>query len=244
MALSRGRRWALWLTGGVILVAALAVGGTYFYIHVISGPAPAALSLKPVSPTATAAAGTSSPSAAPGAGHGTLAGAWTVGTGSVVGYRVKEVLLGQNNIAVGRTSSVSGTLTISGTKATAGTFTAQLATITSDQSQRDAQFRGRIMDTTRFPTGTLRLTSPIELAPLPASGVVKTYRAAGELTLHGKTRPVSFGLKAERTAAGLEISGSIPVLFSDYGIGNPSFGTFVTTASHGELEFLIKFTRS
>jgi polyisoprenoid-binding protein YceI len=247
MALSRGRRWALWLTGGVVLVAALAVGGTFFYIHVVSGPAPASLSLKPVSPAATAsAAGTSSPSssasAAPGAGA--LAGTWKVGTGSVVGYRVKEVLLGQDNIAVGRTSSVSGTLTISGTRATAGSFTVQMATITSDQSQRDTQFRGRIMDTARFPTGTLRLTSPIELAPLPASGVVKTYRAAGELTLHGTTRPVSFALKAERAAAGLEISGSIPIQFSDYGIANPSFGSFVTTASNGQLEFLIKFARS
>jgi polyisoprenoid-binding protein YceI len=245
MALSRGRRWALWLTGGVVLVAALAVGGTFFYIHVVSGPAPASLSLKPVSPAAAAsAAGTSSASAAPSAGTGALAGTWKVGTGSVVGYRVKEVLLGQNNIAVGRTSSVSGTLTISGSRATAGSFTVQMATITSDQSQRDTQFRGRIMDTARFPTGTLRLTSPIGLAPLPASGVVKTYRAAGELTLHGKTRPVSFALKAERTAAGLEISGSIPILFSDYGIANPSFGSFVTTASNGQLEFLIKFARS
>jgi polyisoprenoid-binding protein YceI len=243
MALSRGRRWALWLAGGIVLVAALAVGGTFFYIHVVSGPAPASLSLKPVSPAATASAGGTSPaSAAPGTGA--LAGTWKVQAGSVVGYRVKEVLLGQDNIAVGRTSSVSGTLTISGTRATAGSFTVRMATITSDQGQRDTQFRGRIMDTARFPAGTLRLTSPIELTPLPASGVVKTYRGAGKLTLHGTTRPVSFALKAERTAAGLEISGSIPILFSDYGIANPSFGSFVTTASNGQLEFLIKFTRT
>jgi polyisoprenoid-binding protein YceI len=245
MGLSRGRRWALWLGGGVLIVAALAVGGTYFYIHVISGPAPAALSLKSGSPAASAsAAGTSSPSAAPGGSTGALAGSWKVTAGSVVGYRVKEVLLGQNNVAVGRTSSVTGTLKISAATATAGTFTVQMATIKSDQSQRDTQFRGRIMDTAQFPTGTLRLTSPIALAPLPASGVVKAYSAAGDLTLHGKTKLVSFKLSAERTSSGLEISGSIPVLFSDYGISNPSFGSFVTTANNGQLEFLIKFARS
>lgn len=246
MALSRARRWTIWLAGGVILIAALAVGGTYFYIHVVSGPAPAALSLKSGSPVAsTSSAGTSSsPSTAAGGTAGTLAGSWKAGTGTVVGYRVKEVLLGQNNIAAGRTSSVVGTLTISGTKVTAATFTTQLATIKSDQSQRDAQFNGRIMDTARYPTGTLRLTSPIELAPLPATGAVKVYHASGELTLHGHTRPVSFALSAERTAAGIEVSGTIPVVFAQYSIPNPSFGSFVTTASSGELEFLIKFTHA
>jgi polyisoprenoid-binding protein YceI len=100
------------------------------------------------------------------------------------------------------------------------------------------------MDTAQFPTGKLRLTAPVKLAPVPAAGVVKTYRAAADLTLHGTTRPVSFPLTAERTPAGLEVSGSIPVRFADYGIGDPSFGSFVTTAKSGQLEFLVKFTRS
>ena len=42
----------------------------------------------------------------------------------------------------------------------------------------------------------------------------------------------------------IEISGSIPVKFADYGIGNPSFGSFVTTEDHGVLEFLLDFSRS
>lgn len=241
------RRLALWLVGGAALIVVLAVGGTYIYIHVISGPAPAPLSLKSSAP-ATAAAGTSSSSAASTAGTATstagLAGSWQVASGSEVGYRVKEVLLGQDNIAVGRTSSVSGKFTISGTTVKAGTFTVQMATVKSDESQRDAQFNGRIMDTSQYPTGTLRLTSPIALAPVPATGTVKVYHAAGQLTLHGHTRAVSFALSAERASAGLEISGSIPIVFADYGIANPSFAGFVTTQNHGELEFLIKFSRS
>jgi polyisoprenoid-binding protein YceI len=250
MALSRARRWAIWLAGGVVVVAALVVGGTYFYIHVISGPAPAALGLKSgaaASSSPAAARASSSTAAAGGAAAGSggaVAGSWKVGTGSVVGYRVKEVLLGQNNVAVGRTSSVTGSLTISGTKVTAGSFTAQLATVKSDQSQRDAQFNGRIMDTAQYPTGILRLTSPIELAPVPAAGTVRVYHAVGQLTLHGHTRAVSFPLSAERTASGIEVSGTLPVVFAQYGIPNPSFGSFVTTASTGTLEFLIKFSHA
>ena len=170
-----------------------------------------------------------------------MAGQWRVASGSIVGYRVNEVLAGQNNVAVGRTSDVSGSMTISGTTVSAASFTVQMATVQSDQSQRDAQFDGRIMDTASYPTGTLTLTWPI------------TRRRAGrrrdphlprdrELTLHGHTKTVAFALQAERTATDIEVSGSIPIVFADYGIGNPSFGGFVTTQHHGELEFLVKFT--
>jgi polyisoprenoid-binding protein YceI len=162
----------------------------------------------------------------------------------VVGYRVNEVLTGQTNVAVGRTGDISGSMTIRGSTVTTASFTVQMATIKSDQSQRDAQFNGRIMDTASYPTGTLTLTSPIALGTLPAGGVIRTYQATADLTLHGHTRAVTFALRAERTSAGIEVSGSIPVLFADWGISNPSFGGFVTTQNHGLLEFLVKFSQS
>ncbi len=153
------------------------------------------------------------------------------------------MLAGQNNVAVGRTSDISGSMTIRGTKVSAASFTVQMDTIKSDQSQRDEQFNTRIMDTATYPTGTLTLTSPITLGTLPADGVVRTYHATGNLTLHGKLRSVTFALQAERTSSGVEVSGSIPILFANWGISNPSFGSFVTTQNHGELEFLVKFSR-
>lgn len=194
--------------------------------------------------SAASATSTASPTSAAAAHTTALAGTWQVAHGSVVGYRVKEVLMGQNNIAVGRTSSITGSLTISGTSVTAGQFTVQMATVKSDESQRDVQFNGRIMETSAYPTGTLKLTGPIVLAPVPAAGVVKTYHAQGDLTLHGHTRPVSFTLSAERTSSGLEVSGAIPIVFAEYDIGNPSFGSFVTTGKSGTLEFLVRFSRS
>jgi polyisoprenoid-binding protein YceI len=238
VARSGARRWVLWLAGAAAAVVVLAVGGTFVYIHFISGPAPATLGLK----SGSSPAGAGSPSAAGGASS--VAGTWKVSTGSVVGYRVKEVLLGQHQTAVGRTSTVTGRLTISGTRVTAGTFTVPMDTIKSDESQRDIQFNGRIMNTATYPTGTLTLTRPITLAPLPAAGVVKKYTASGNLTLHGHTRAVTFPLSAERTAGQIEISGSIPILFADWGIPNPSFTGFVTTQNHGVLEFLLKLARS
>ena len=233
----RPLRWLRWIVAGVAAVAVLAVGGTYVYIHFIEGPAPAPLGLK------ATRGDVATPPGQPGqsASAGPLAGTWRVTSGSLAGYRVKEVLLGQNNIAVGRTSHVKGDLTINGTTVTAAAFTVAMATIHSDQSQRDAQFDGRIMDVTTYPTGTFTLTRPISLAPVPAAGVIKTYTATGRLTLHAHTRQVTFGLKAVRTDGKIEVTGSIPVTFADYGIGNPSFGSFVTTQNHGILEFLMDF---
>jgi len=235
MPFTRPRHWLRWLIGGIVVLAALAVAGPFLYIHFFNGSTPAALTLSPSG--SSASAGSSASSAA-------MAGSWTVGSGSVVGYRVNEVLLGQNTTAAGRSTSVTGHLTIAGSTATAASFSVTMDTIRSDKSQRDDRFNGPIMNVAKYPNGTFALTSPVDLAPLPAAGTVKTYTAHGKLTLHGTARAVTVTLTAERTASGIKVAGQIPVLFSDYNIQNPSFAGFVTTQDHGLLEFLLVFTRS
>ena len=154
------------------------------------------------------------------------------------------MLAGQKNVAVGRTSSVTGRLSIRHTTVTAGAFTVAMATIHSDQSQRDAQFDGRIMDVATYPAGTFTLTRGISLAPVSATGKIRAYRATGNLTLHGHSRQVTFGLSADRTADEIQVSGSIPVKFANWDIPNPSFAGFVTTQNHGVLEFLLVLHRA
>ncbi len=243
------RHWLRWLIAGIIVVVVLAVGGPFLYIHFFNGSTPAALKLPTASSSGSASSSPGGTATASTAGSGSLAGTYSVGSGSVVGYRVNEVLLGQSTTAVGRTSSVTGHLTIAGTAATAATFSVPMDTVLSDKSQRNAQFDGRIMDVTQYPTGTFTLTHPIDLAPLPATGVIKSYTATGKLTLHGATRTVTFTLTAERSTAKdggtqIEVAGDIPVLFSDYNIANPSVGGFVTTQDHGLLEFLLIFSEA
>jgi polyisoprenoid-binding protein YceI len=239
------RRWLKWVIAGAAVIVVLAVGGPFVYIHFIEGSAPAPLRLstpRTITPGSgpSATAGTS---AGAGSGAGSVSGTWQVGTGSVVGYRVNEILVGQKNIAVGRTRSVTGRMIIKGSTVSTATFTVKMATIHSDESERDVQFDGRIMDVAAYPDGVFTLTRPISLAPLPAGGVIKTYTATGKLTLHGHTRPVTFALSAERTGTEIRISGSIPVKFANWDIPNPSFGSFVTTQNHGILEFLLTFTK-
>src|SRR5947209_7675336 len=145
-----------WLVAGLVVVVIAVVGGPFVYIHFIEGKAPAPLALASPSASSTTRTTTNQTS-------GQQDGTWKATNGSVVGYRVKEVLFGQSNTAVGRTSSITGSITVDGTTVSAGTFTVDMTTVTSDQSRRDGQFNGRIMETSTFPTATFALTQPITL---------------------------------------------------------------------------------
>jgi len=206
----------------VVVIVVLAVGVPFVYIHFIEGKAPAKLALT------TTAGGATVP----------LDGTWVVGPASIAGYRVGEVLLGQNNTAVGRTTSITGTVAIGGTSVTSATFTVDLTTVKSDESQRDRQFQGRIMDTAKYPTATFTLTKPAHFS-LPPAGATITVSATGNLTLHGTTRSVTVPLTARQSGATIQVLGSIPIVFADYGIPNPTFSGVADTQNHGTIEFLL-----
>jgi polyisoprenoid-binding protein YceI len=221
----------------VVVAAGVAVtAGTWGYIHLIKDDAPAPLSLDTAGTTATTAASTATTVAA--VARSGVDGTYKVTSGSQAGYRVKEVLFGQSADAAGRTSDVSGSLTIAGTKVTAASFTADMTTVASNESRRDGQFKGRIMDVSTYPTSTFVLTDPIDFGTVPADGNQITTKATGKLTLHGVTKVVTFTLQAKRTGSTIAVAGSIPVTFADYGISNPSGGP-AQTEDHGQIEFLL-----
>src|SRR6202021_687881 len=93
---------------------------------------------------------------------------------------------------------VWGSLAIAGSTVTKGTFTVDMASVKSDQSQRNARFDGPIMDVSRYPTATFTLTAPIDLSSVPVSGANTQYMASGTLDLHGVSRVVTFPLQVQR----------------------------------------------
>jgi polyisoprenoid-binding protein YceI len=234
---SRRRKLTLGVIGAAVVVILAATLGPYVYIHFIEGPAPAKLEL-PESSTTTHGSGGSVPTSSAG-----IAGTWNVGPGSKAGYRVQEVLLGQNAIAVGRTSKIWGSLNIAGTTVTGGTFTVDMASVVSDQSQRNARFDGPIMNVSQYPTATLTLSSPLELGSTPAEGVVTKYNAVGALDMHGVTKSVTFPVSTELVNGKIVALADIPITFSEWNIANPSIGGFVTTQNSGTLEVLLHLTQ-
>jgi polyisoprenoid-binding protein YceI len=240
----RGRtkhRLRNWLITGIVVVVVLAVGGPFVYIHFIEGAAPAKLTL-PSNKTSTSSGSAASSAGTGGAGQ-QLNGTWNVGPGSVVGYRVGEVLIGQNSTAVGRTEKVWGSLTVNGGSVTKGTFTVNMATVTSDQSERNAQFDGRIMDVTTYPTAEFVMAKPISLGTGLVTGDVKRYPATGRLTMHGVTKPINFNVSMELSGDGAYVLAEIPIVFANWDISNPSIGGFVTTQNSGTLEVLLHLVR-
>jgi polyisoprenoid-binding protein YceI len=229
------RRWKL-LIGGVLAIVVLAVAGPFVYIHFIEGPAPAKLALPKAHRTTAGTAGTDVSTTE-------VSGTYHVGAGSEAGYRVSEVLVGQHATAVGRTKKIWGSVTIAGDAVTTGTFSVDMASVVSDQSERNTQFDGRIMDVARYPTATLQLSAPIALGTIGSVSEKRTYPASGTLSLHGVRRTLSFSVTTERTADGIYVLTDIPIVFAQWGIANPSVGGFVTTADSGTLEVLVYLTK-
>jgi len=163
-------------------------------------------------------------------------GTWTVTDGSTAGYRVDEVLNGADVTVAGTTEQVSGTVVVEAGALDSAEVTVDVASIATDSGRRDAYFRDNVMDVGTYPTATFTVTEPVELPEL--SGTPATVPVTGELTVAGQTRQVQVELAVVRTPDGVDISGSVPVTFADYGLEAPDLG-FVSVEDQGAIEFLL-----
>ena len=179
----------------------------------------------------------------------TLAGQWTTGSGSVVGYRAKEQFINQpsETEAVARTSSVKGTLVVAVESGTVDVskmkFTVELASLTSQDKyatyqvyQRDFFVRTIYLETSSFPTATF-VADSVKF-PLPSSGAA-SVDVPGKLTVHGVTKAVTAHVQATSTGAQAEVVGSIDVDMRDFAIDPPDIS--FTRAEPGiTIEFDLK----
>ena len=200
--------------------------------------AAAATATKVAAATATTQATPTTVATAAAASSTGIDGTWKPTSASAVGYRAKEVLNGQSTEGVGRTNGVTGSVTIAGTRATAATLTVDVTKLKSDQNRRDGQVQNRILDTSTFPTAVLKLTAPVDFGKVPADKEAITTKAKVDLTFHGVTKTVDVSLGARRVGATIELEGTIPVVWADYSIPDPSNG-FAQVEPKGEIEFLV-----
>ena len=226
----RPRRRRLWITLAVVLVLLVvaAVVGPRLYANSQEGRAAAPLVTSAAAPSATATGA---------ATDATLEGPWAIAAGGTAGYRVDEVLNGQDVTVTGRTDQVSGDLTVAGGELTAGTVTVDLASVATDSGQRDNQFRGsNILDVEQFPTADFVLTDPAPLGGLDVGSTV-SVTLVGTMTIKGTTRDVSIPATVERTAEdSVTVTGSLDLTWSDYGVQAPNLG-FVSVEDAGTVEF-------
>ena len=213
------RRARLIVLGAVAAVMLVVVGGyAFFALTGEDAPPPPRLEGKP----------------AAGAGAAAGAGRWqpVPAAGTFVGYRVNEEYLGVGvRTAVGRTSAVTGTVTVDGRRVEAADLRADMTKVRSDQSRRDDTLRYRGIETDRYPTARFTLAAPFALsaAPRPTSGT---------LDLHGRRAPITVTVRGQRVAGGrLELVGSAPIRFTSFAIEPPSVAGLVSVRDHGVVEF-------
>jgi polyisoprenoid-binding protein YceI len=228
---------------GVVVLLVLGVGGGWLLFANRSSDSPPPAALDPV-PTTTAG---QDGEATQDDGAATPDGTWQVsGDGSsFVGYRVKEQLasLSSPNEAVGRSSAVTGTMRVAGDTVEAVKVEADLTQLTSDEGRRDNAIRMRGLESERFPTATLELAEPLQLAAAPVQGEAVQGRGKGRLTVHGVTREVDLDLQGLWSGSTIQVAGQLPVRMSDFQIEPPRFGPVVSIEDSLAVDFKLVFER-
>ena len=217
------------IAAGVVVIAGVGVVvGPRLYADAVNGSAAAAPSL--------------SPSAAGKLDAASADGTWKSGSGSYAGYRVHEVLQGQDVTVVGRTKQVEGTATVADGKLSDATVTVQVGKISTPEAARDAYFRDKALQTDKFPTATFRVTKPVDVSSA-LGGSTQSVTLSGDLTMHGVTKSVSADAQVAVGKDGdVQVAGKVPVTFQDYGVTAPSLG-FVTVDPKGSVEFSLDLAK-
>lgn len=171
------RRSPLTAALALALLAVLVIGGGGLWYLFLRDAGPAAVGLSSPAPGSSSGVSLPAASCAPSGCTANLDGTWTIEpsigsfsdfSDSFVGYRVKEQLAGVGaNTAVGRTPSVTGSLTLAGTSITDVQISADLTSLKSDDPRRDGQLDHQGIQTSQFPTATFKLRAPIQLTAVP-----------------------------------------------------------------------------
>ncbi len=249
------------IIGILVAVVVVAVGGWYFLIRSDAPDAPDSESARDALETDDTAqtSTTSTPdTSAPDTSDADDAGAamsatWTIDTTvggesiddrTFVGYKVQEELvqIGEST-AFGRSPGVSGTLVIDGTTATSVDIEADLTALESDSGFRDGALGKQALETDTFPTATFTLTAPIDFGDVPVEGTVVEVTAVGDLDLHGVVNEVEIPLEAQLVDDTIAVTGTAPVLFSDFDIDPPSAPVVASVDDNGTIELQLFFTR-
>jgi polyisoprenoid-binding protein YceI len=234
------------VAAAVVIVAGAAGAYAYFFSGLRTAPPALALA----TPTAAApASGSASPAASTG---GTTT--WTVASGSVAGYRVREQFAGQTSAheAVARTSQVSGQVAIAPAggsyQLTAATITVSLSSLASVDSvagynvtNRDRIVQ-RSLEVDSFPSAVF-VADPTTLPANAAGGQAVSVSVPGKLTVHGVTRDVTANLQLRVSGGTAQVVGTIATNMTDFGVSPPAIG-FTTVQPAVTIEVSLNLTRS
>lgn len=161
-------------------------------------------------------------------------GVWTIieSEATFAGYRADS----RTGEAVGRTRSVTGSLTAAGAVINAVEAEVDMTGLVSDSRVRDDHLGDEGFEWRTYPTSTFSLSEPIVVDPVPDEGQQTAFTAIGDLTVRDITRSVTVQLEAVVVDDQLVVVGSTPLMLDD-------FGASVSGTSEAVMEFSLVFER-
>ena len=162
------------------------------------------------------------------------------GTGSWVGYRVREELRGVGDFtAVGRSPRVDGQVTIDGAQVTEASISADLQGLVSDNANRDSRVRPLFAE--RPVVFTLR--DPVDFGAIPAEGERVKVTARGVLRIGAIERDVAVQLSADVAGSRLLITGETVITLADFDVTVPSAPVVLGVSDQATVELQLFLSR-
>jgi polyisoprenoid-binding protein YceI len=231
--LPKTKRRVLAAIAAAVLVVAVG-GAAFIYFVLFPTSAPPPFRLNTAKHPATLSSGSS------------LAGQWTITSGSQAGYRVREKLafLAALDDAVGRTSQVTGSATFTGSASnvtiTAASFVINVYSLRSNESLRDEHIHTIGIQSATYPRASFRLTSPVTLPRRALSGGVVDVKVTGDVTMHGTTKLLTIPIEITLSASKIQAVGSYTFPWALFNMQAPSVGGFVSVESTATMEFKLE----
>ena len=167
---------------------------------------------------------------------------------SQASYRVREQLanLSFPSDAVGSTRDFSGTIAIKpdGTiEPSESKFVVNLATLTSDRSQRDGFIKRAVLQTSEYPTAIFVPTQITGLAsPLPQSGDV-AFKLIGDLTIRNVTKQVTWDFTGKIQGNELTGQATTAFTFDTFNLTQPRVPVVLSVENNIKLELNLDLQR-
>jgi polyisoprenoid-binding protein YceI len=239
------KRVVVFAIGGALALVVVAFLVVYFVIFPTSSPKPFTLSTSTASGT-TSSAGTTTQAAS----VSELTGNWKLVGGSQAGYRVREKLafLPAESDAVGRTSQITGNASFSQSNGTITITAASLAvavnTLTSDRSQRDEKIHEIGLESSRYPTATFVLSTPLTVSASPIKAKVAHVSVTGIFKIHGTSKKETLPVEMSLSGSTFQAVGSLVFPWSEFAMSAPSIGGFVNVSETATMEFDLHLQRA
>jgi polyisoprenoid-binding protein YceI len=163
-------------------------------------------------------------------------------SGNQARYHVREQLASVSfpTDAVGTTSAVQGVLLLGTGGAIipdSSRFVVDLTGLRSDRERRDRFIQRNTLETAQYPTAEFVPTAAPGLpTPIPVSGRAQ-FQLAGNLTIHGVTRPATWQVTARFEGGDITGTASTRFTFADYGMAAPRVMIVLSVADSIGLEY-------